>query len=1079
MSRTVIDSLTAELDRWFELTEETILCRQDTSSGLFPASTDVNGHGDYTDAWVRDNVYSIMAVWGLWLGYRKFDHFPARTDQLETSVVKLMRGLLSAMMRQTHKVERFKYTQNPLDALHAKYDTQSGQVVVGDDKWGHLQLDATSIFLLMLAQMTESGLSILQTEDEVSFIQNLVWYIGRGYRTPDFGIWERGNKINNGRVEINASSVGMVKAALQAMQGLNLLPQAEGRAGTIHVMADEIARCRSTLDSLLPRESLSKEVDAACLSVIGFPAFAVEKQTLVDETRQRILDKLAGPYGCARFLRDGHQTVLEDHDRLHYESHELQNFEHIESQWPLFYAFLYLEALFRGNQEDIDHYRSLLDRLRVEKNGLMLLPELYFVDAAQVDAEKASPGSQSRQPNNNVPLIWTQSLYTLGCLLEAEILTVSDIDPLGSFQRVGRTPAPRVNVSLIAENADVQNELANAGIESWLQSDIEPIRVFEATELSRVFHAVGQNQKLGLTGRPQRNPRALATCQLYRLSGETVAFLPQFMNRNRFYLANDNSLLSELLQSEIAYVSRHWDLPQDPVFMLDITRSMLVADDADNLKSLLYDIQTDALTGVQTRSVNVLKNLSELALEQIDDLRDYQLPSHAMVIGERRRKWLQFDAAQTENHAESVMALLQPEQSTDSLLATLTMSANLYQQIHCLTQLKQRHGLDYETGIAPLVSVRLLIMEVYETASDHQIWNVMRTSAGLLDKYWSGLEDSVAEILTRQRIIVVGRAFSDQGMITTPKQNTEILQLINQNTARDPREAIINQEILIMIASLMRGEPALLSGMKSIRPGHLAMLIVGQLADEQHLEPDHAFERMAGLKPSELQNRIRHILGAYQTEVKRLFSTESLHSVQTGSLNSIDITQLGTEQLGSAHNWLQWREQQGVMPRLEDGFYERFWSLLKQCRGIVVGDRFDSRSRIDSNDILSAMTAGEPQFALLIERLMNKIESPSYRQMTIEGLRALMALAEANPDLIIDDYLIVEVIISHAVRLNWIEQFPARASNYNQFRGPAWQAFYQNPPQRVGVRIGQALDYLISQGRQEQLSDGGLGESVL
>ena len=87
-------------------------------------------------------------------------------------------------------------------------------MVVADDKWGHLQLDATSIYLLMLAQMSRAGLRIIFNLAEVSFVQNLVHYIGRAYRTPDYGIWERGNKINNGRPEINASSVGMAKAAL-------------------------------------------------------------------------------------------------------------------------------------------------------------------------------------------------------------------------------------------------------------------------------------------------------------------------------------------------------------------------------------------------------------------------------------------------------------------------------------------------------------------------------------------------------------------------------------------------------------------------------------------------------------------------------------------------------------------------------------------------------------------------------------------------------------------------------------------------------------------------------------------------
>lgn len=62
-----------------------------------------------------------------------------------------------SMMHQKEKVEKFKVTQNPLDALHAKYSALTGQAVVGDHDWGHLQIDAISLYLLILAQMTASG----------------------------------------------------------------------------------------------------------------------------------------------------------------------------------------------------------------------------------------------------------------------------------------------------------------------------------------------------------------------------------------------------------------------------------------------------------------------------------------------------------------------------------------------------------------------------------------------------------------------------------------------------------------------------------------------------------------------------------------------------------------------------------------------------------------------------------------------------------------------------------------------------------------------------------------------------------
>jgi phosphorylase kinase alpha/beta subunit len=160
MSADQIPRLT-ELHRHFEALQSVILARQHPVTGLLPASTAITVHGNYTDAWVRDNVYSIYAVWGLTLAYRRHAPDDRRARELEHAVVRLMRGLLAAMMGQAAKVERFKHTQNPLDALHAKYETTTGQPVVADDEWGHLQLDSTSLYLLTLAQMIAGGIDLI------------------------------------------------------------------------------------------------------------------------------------------------------------------------------------------------------------------------------------------------------------------------------------------------------------------------------------------------------------------------------------------------------------------------------------------------------------------------------------------------------------------------------------------------------------------------------------------------------------------------------------------------------------------------------------------------------------------------------------------------------------------------------------------------------------------------------------------------------------------------------------------------------------------------------------------------------
>ena len=140
-----LDAVIERLDRSIS---QVVLQRQDPISGLLPASTAHTIHGNYGDAWVRDCVYSIQCVWALSLAIRRHRGAQnSRAWELEQRVIALMRGLLRAMLHQAGKVERFKHSLDPLDALHAKYDSASGDPVVADDAWGHLQLDATSLFL--------------------------------------------------------------------------------------------------------------------------------------------------------------------------------------------------------------------------------------------------------------------------------------------------------------------------------------------------------------------------------------------------------------------------------------------------------------------------------------------------------------------------------------------------------------------------------------------------------------------------------------------------------------------------------------------------------------------------------------------------------------------------------------------------------------------------------------------------------------------------------------------------------------------------------------------------------------------
>ncbi|NWH15439.1 KPB1 kinase, partial [Grus americana] len=561
------------LDSYGRLVQQTILRHQDAVTGLLPASA------DHQDAWVRDNVYSILAVWGLGLAYRKNadrDEDKAKAYELEQSVVKLMRGLLQCMMRQVDKVEAFKYSQSTRDCLHAKYNTHTCATVVGDHEWGHLQMDATSLYLLMLAQMTASGLHIIHSLDEVNFIQNLVFYIEAAYKTADFGIWERGDKTNQGITELNASSVGMAKAALEALDELDLFGAKGGPQSVIQVLSDEVQHCQSILHSMLPRASTSKEVDASVLSVISYPAFAVEDSELVEITKQEIITKLQGRYGCCRFLRDGYRTPKEDPNRLYYEPAELKLFENIECEWPLFWAYLIIDGIFSGNMEQVQEYREALEGVLIKgKNGVRLVPELYSVPPDKVDEEYRNPHTVDRIPMGKLPLMWGQSLYILGCLMAEGFLAPGEIDPLN--RRFATVPKPDVvvQVCILAETEGIKAVLRKEDIDVETVADVYPIRVQPARILSHIYARLGRNKQMCLTGRPYRHMGVLGTSKLYNIRKNIFTFTPQFIDQQQFYLALDNKMIVEMLRTDLSYLCSRWRMTGRPTITFPISHTML------------------------------------------------------------------------------------------------------------------------------------------------------------------------------------------------------------------------------------------------------------------------------------------------------------------------------------------------------------------------------------------------------------------------------------------------------------------------------------------------------------------------
>lgn len=1049
--------LAAKLDAYYQRVNEVILARQHPVMGLLPASTAVNAHGDYRDAWVRDNVYSILAVWGLALAYRKLDDDEGRGFELEQAVVKLMRGLLFAMMRQAHKVEAFKMSQDPLQALHAKYDTATGDTVIDDAAWGHLQLDATSLYLLMLAQMTASGLTIIYALDEVNFVQNLVFYIGRAYRTPDYGIWERGDKTNHGQPELNASSVAMAKAALEALAGFNLFGVQGSQASVIHVLPDEVARARVTLEAFLPRESTSKEVDAALLSAISFPAFAVEDERLIERTREAILAKLSGRYGLKRFLRDGHQTALEVIERLHYEPEELRKFEHVESEWPLFFTYLVLDGIFFNRPEQVKEYQDKIAAVAVEREGYALLPELYYVPAEALEAERAAPGSQARLPNANVPLVWAQSLYWLGELLSDKLISVYDIDPLGRHSRLDKTARPVVQIALVAEDEEVQEELAAQGVRSQTPEQIQPVKLYSAAELVEAYYQIGRNDKLGLTGRPVRRLLTLSSSRVFRLEGEWVVCPPAFFDQREFYLSLDPAFLVTRFKAELAYLHRTWSYVGRPTMTLVLSKTLLKNGEAA-LYELMSELRNDRCAGVPVKLAPLNLLLQTANIERIDDLHDFTFADRASADVKPPVRYLAFDFEATRLLTPDEERTLELEGGLEPLLQRLKTSRNLFEHVEVLTLFAKRFGLD-GTLEPDGKTVRTLLEQVYDVAGELRLWAIVRRAAGVLNKVDVALSDSVTDILVRQKSLLIGKAYSERSLITKPLPQAALLEKIAEFCREDIRDRVLTQELIIYLGLLIRAEPELFRGLSSVRVGYLILLLVSDLALELGVTQDEGYECLMQLPPAEVQVRLREVLLKYSDKEQALKYQELIQVER--SEGELVYTLDAAPPIEIEGGWWRWRRREGILSRVPGGFYEGVWRLMTHCRGLIIGDKLERRNRLASHSLLAEMTPGEKKFALQVEHLLNKIPSPEYRQLNIETLTVLASVLAQNTAFRIDDYLVLDVIIGHAVRLAYLDHYPEREHRYDADKASAWASFYELPPQATSGYLVTSFKYLL------------------
>jgi len=318
-----------------------ILRELQAPSGLMMASQ-ANVTTGYNRAWLRDNVYEALG-------------FEAMKDK--KSVVKIYRALLDILLKHENKIDhaiaekpdaRFKY-------IHARYDPHTLDEIW--EEWGNKQNDAVGAILVKIGDLEEEGIAVIRNIDDLRIIQKLVWYLEsiEYWQDEDNGVWEENE-------EVHASSVGACVAGLRKISKI------------VDVSPELVMKGQETLNFLLPRESATKDVDLALLSLI-YPFNIVN-----DKQREQILknveEKLVRERGVIRYIEDQYYH------------------KNGEAEWTMGLPWL---AIIYKQMNRPDKYALYMRKCVEVINDKGEMPELYFAG--------------STEHNENSPLGWGQALY--------------------------------------------------------------------------------------------------------------------------------------------------------------------------------------------------------------------------------------------------------------------------------------------------------------------------------------------------------------------------------------------------------------------------------------------------------------------------------------------------------------------------------------------------------------------------------------------------------------------------------------------------------------------------------------------
>jgi len=629
----------------------------------------------------------------------------------------------------------------------------------------------------------------------------------------------------------------------------------------------------------------------------------------------------------------------------------------------------------------------------VYKEGIGLLPELYYVPLENIAAEKKNPRTQKRLPNDNIPLVWAQSLYLTGLMMDEGLLRSEDLDPLKIRRRATKFINSQIALVVLAENETVKQHLAKQGVIAESLQDIKPMVAASAAALTEAYARIGENESLGLTGRPRRRLQSLATSETYEINNKVFLSLSSIQNEKEDYRMYDAKLMSEVITQEISFIYKHWISSEVAVFTLLVDQNLAHIPNAEELFATLRDLQLrTTYEYVGYASANLAYRASCVNRLSIPQFHLPPITSELTSADEEAGSRIDIEALR-----ENIKKIL-IEFTTQSEIITYRKVSTLIENLAPTDNLAKDGSF---------ISVRDFIKDMYRRSEQNNFWLLARFCFAKLDYSHLELSDSITILAARNLSVIVGNNNFTELVIDQSFANARFFAGIRENF-QDPLERTLVLELLSSIGYLIRTEPSLFDGLRSIQIRNFIMLYAMDKGDAD----DVSMHEWLGLQsPSRLLKKLRAIL----ISRKRVFAKGINHIAPYKIYHE---TEMVSETMASAvdTDWLEWRIARGLITHFDDQFLTDIWHSLMFTSYLIFGDENSRDFVLDCKIIRSSMTPGESSFAHLIDHMTHQLHPAYYKSAVVEALYAYTQFCINNPQVRFNNPVIFSEVLEQAAK---------------------------------------------------------------